>query len=167
MPVLLEGFCVRCGCASVCREGRAAAGRTDSRTGASPGRGLDKSEPGERVVLFESLCTSLYFSERELSHTSESNLWPEVERRQDVLVLCPWRSPWVVQLETLVAEVGPAVRAAFGRLQGVRRFTELAHHSHTAQTHCVSVPGGGVEERTDHKLKRLLRSACEQVGVDL
>lgn len=67
-----------------------------------------------------------------------------------MFMLCPWRPPWVIQLETLVAEIGPAVSTAFGGLQSLRRFTKLAHHSHIAQTHCVSVPRGGnkkVEER--------------------
>lgn len=68
-------------------------------------------------------------------------LWSEVECRLDVLVLCPLRSPWVIELETLVAEIGPAVSAALSGLQRVRRLTELAHDSHTAQAHCVSVPG--------------------------
>ncbi len=76
-----------------------------------------------------------------------SYLWPEVERRLDMFVLCPWRPPRVIQLETLITEIGPAVSAAFGGLQSLRRLTELAHHSHTAQTHCVSVPGGGVSSK--------------------
>ena len=74
---------------------------------------------------------------------SLSNLWSEVECGLDVLVLGPWRPPWVIQLETLVAEIGPAVGAALRGLQSLRRFTELAHHGHAAQAHCVSVPGGG------------------------
>lgn len=51
MPGLLEGSCVRCGCAAVCREGRAAADMTDSRTVASPGHGLDRSEPEEESQI--------------------------------------------------------------------------------------------------------------------
>lgn len=47
MPGLQEGFYVRCGCAAVCREGRAAADRTYNRTVASPGHGPDRSEPVE------------------------------------------------------------------------------------------------------------------------
>lgn len=70
-------------------------------------------------------------------------LWSEVESGQDMFMLCPWRTPRVIELETLIAEIGPAVGAALGGLQGLRRLTELAHHSHTAQAHCVSVPGGG------------------------
>lgn len=67
-----------------------------------------------------------------------------------MFMLCPRCPPWVIQLETLVAEIGPAVSAAFSCLQSLRGFTKLAHHSHVAQTHCVSVPRGGgerVEER--------------------
>lgn len=67
-------------------------------------------------------------------------LWSEVECRLDVLMLCPWRSPWVIEFETLIAEIGPAVSTALGGFQSLRRLTKLAHHSHTAQTHCVSVP---------------------------
>ena len=77
-----------------------------------------------------------------------SYLWPEVERGLDMFMLRPWRPPRVVQLETLVAEIGPAVGAALRGLQGLRGFAELTHDSHAAQTHCVSVPGGGVEART-------------------
>lgn len=73
-----------------------------------------------------------------------SYLWSEVECGLYVLVLCPWRPPRVIELETLVTEVGPAVGAALGGLQSLRRLTELAHHGHVAQAHCVSVPGGGV-----------------------
>lgn len=65
----------------------------------------------------------------------------EVERRLDVFVLRPRRPPRMVQLETLVAEIGAAVGTTFGGLQSLRRFTELTHHSNTAQAHCVSVPG--------------------------
>lgn len=63
-----------------------------------------------------------------------------------MFVLSSRGSPGVVEFETLVAEVGLAVSAALSGLQSVRRLTELAHHCHTAQTHCVSVPGGCVEE---------------------
>lgn len=66
-----------------------------------------------------------------------------------MFMLCPWCPPWVIQLETLIAEIGPAVSAAFGGLQSLRRFTKLTHHSHTAQTHCVSVPGGGGEKMVE------------------
>lgn len=59
-------------------------------------------------------------------------------------MLCPRRPPWVIQLEALVAEIGPAVGAALGGLQRLRRLTELAHDGHTAQAHRVPVPGGGV-----------------------
>lgn len=79
-----------------------------------------------------------------------SYLWSEVECGLDVFMLRPWRPPRVVQLETLIAEISPAVGAALGGLQSMRRLTELAHHSHAAQTHCVSVPGGRVEEG-EHK----------------
>lgn len=61
-------------------------------------------------------------------------------------MLCPWCPPWVIQLEALIAEIGSAVSAALGGLQSLRRFTELAHHSHTAETYCVSVPDGGMED---------------------
>ena len=74
-----------------------------------------------------------------------SYFWSEVERRLDMFMLCPWRPPRVIQLETLITEIGPAVSAALGGLQSLRRLTKLTHHSHTAQTHCVSVPGGGAE----------------------
>lgn len=74
-----------------------------------------------------------------------SYLWSEVECRLDMFVLCPRRPPRVVQLEALITEIGSAVGAALSGLQSLRRLTELAHHSHTTQTHCVSVPDGGVE----------------------
>lgn len=75
-----------------------------------------------------------------------SYLWSEVECRLYMFVLRPRRTPGVVQLETLVTEIGPAVGTALGGLQSLRRLTELAHHGHTAQTHCVSVPGDDVED---------------------
>lgn len=68
----------------------------------------------------------------------------KVECGLDVLVLRPRRPPRVIQLEALVAEVGPAVSTAFGGLQSLRGFAELAHHSNAAQAHCVSVPGGTI-----------------------
>ena len=75
-----------------------------------------------------------------------SYLWSEVECGQDMLMLCPWCPPWVIELETLITEIGSAVSTAFGGLQSLRRFTELAHHCHTAQAHCVSVPGDGIKK---------------------
>lgn len=76
-------------------------------------------------------------------------LWSEVECRLDVLMLRPWRSPWVIEFETLIAEIRPAVSTALGGFQSLRRLTELAHHSHTAQTHRVSVPEKGKVRQTD------------------
>lgn len=70
----------------------------------------------------------------------------EVECGLDMFVLRPWRPPRVIKLETPVAEIGPAVSTSFGGLQSLRWFTELAHHSNTAQTHGVSVPD---EDRDD------------------
>lgn len=37
--------------------------------------------------------------------SGESNLWSEIECRLDVFVLCSGRSPGVIELETLVAEI--------------------------------------------------------------
>lgn len=51
MPGLQEEFCARCGCAAICREGRAAADRTCSRTVASPGHGPDRLEPVEESLI--------------------------------------------------------------------------------------------------------------------
>lgn len=85
-----------------------------------------------------------------------SHLWSEVECGLDVFVLCSWRPPRVIQLKALITEVGPAVGAAFSCLQSLRRLTELAHHRHTAQTHCVSVPGGGGVEGEQEETERLL-----------
>ncbi|TNN42662.1 hypothetical protein EYF80_047159 [Liparis tanakae] len=62
-----------------------------------------------------------------------------VERGRDVFVLRSRRPPRVIQLETLVAEIRPAVSAALSGLQSLRRLTELAHHGHAAQTHGVPV----------------------------
>lgn len=44
------------------------------------------------------------------------------------------RPPGVVELETLVAEVGLAVGTALSGLQGLRRFAEAAHNRHAVQT---------------------------------
>lgn len=55
-------------------------------------------------------------------------------------MLRPRRPPRVVQLETLVAEIAPAVGAALCGLERLGRLTELAHHSHAAQADGVSIP---------------------------
>lgn len=47
MPGPQEVFYVLCGCVAVCREDRAAADRTDSRTAVSPGRAPDRLKPEE------------------------------------------------------------------------------------------------------------------------
>lgn len=59
-----------------------------------------------------------------------------------MFVLSSGRSPRVVEFETLVAEVGLAVSAAFCGLQRLRRLTETTHDGHAAQTDCVPVPRG-------------------------
>lgn len=59
---------------------------------------------------------------------------------QNVFVLSARRTPGVIQLKTLITEIGPAVRAAFSGLQCLRWLAELTHHCQTAQTHCLSVP---------------------------
>ncbi len=51
-------------------------------------------------------------------------------------------SPGVVEFETLVAEVGLAVSAAFSGLQRLRGLTETTHDGYAAQTYCVPVPKG-------------------------
>lgn len=131
-------FCVRCGCGVVCTEGRVAAGRICSRTAASPGRDPGRSGPEtdhRRVIR----GTSIYLLWR-LSSPLISCLWSEVERGQDVLVLRPRCPPRVVQLETLIAEIGPAVGAALCGLQRLGRLAKLAHHSHAAQADRVPIP---------------------------
>lgn len=47
----LAGFCVQCGHAAVCREGRAAADKTYNRTVVSPGHAPDRSEPEDRSQI--------------------------------------------------------------------------------------------------------------------
>lgn len=73
---------------------------------------------------------------------------------QDVFVLGSRCAPGVVQLEALVTEVGPAVSAAFGGLQSLRRFAELTHDCHAAETHGVPVPAHVDKER--HQSSRLI-----------
>ena len=79
----------------------------------------------------------------------QTNLWPEVVGGQDVFVLRPGSSPGVVQFETLVAEVGLTVGAAFSGLQGLRGFTETTHDGHTAQTYRLPVPGWQIGRHRD------------------
>ena len=55
-------------------------------------------------------------------------------------MLGPGGSPGVVQLETLVAEVGLAVCTALGGLQGLGGLTEATQDGHTAQADRVAVP---------------------------
>lgn len=69
-------------------------------------------------------------------------------------MLRPWRPPRVVQLETLVAEIGPAVGATLCGLERLGRLTELAHHSHTAQADSVSIPVGRGVARRSSTVKR-------------
>lgn len=57
-------------------------------------------------------------------------------------MLRPRRPPRVVQLETLIAEISPAVGAALRCLERLGRLAELAHHGHTAQANGVSIPWG-------------------------
>ena len=78
-------------------------------------------------------------------------LWSEIERGLDVFVLCPWRPPGVIKLETLVAEIGSAVGTPLSGFQSLRRLAKLAHHSDTAQAHCVSVPGESVKRQGGKK----------------
>lgn len=59
---------------------------------------------------------------------------------EDVFVLGSRCAPGMVQLKALVAEVGPAVRTAFGGLQSLRRLAELTQDRHAAKTHCMPVP---------------------------
>lgn len=75
-----------------------------------------------------------------VSQKSPMYLGSEAVCGQDVFVLGSWCAPGVVKFEALVTEVGPAVSAAFGGLQSLRRFTELTHDCHAAKTHCVPVP---------------------------
>lgn len=70
---------------------------------------------------------------------------------------CP---PRVVQLEALVAEIGPAVGAALCGLERLGRLTELAHHSHTAQADGVAIPVKGKEW-----LRRFLMLIVPCVGI--
>lgn len=63
-------------------------------------------------------------------------------------MLRPRRPPRVVQLETLVAEIGPAVGATLCGLQRLGRLAELAHHSHTAQADGVSIPCGDIGSKS-------------------
>lgn len=77
-----------------------------------------------------------------LQRGRQANLWPEVVGGQNVFVLRPGSPPGVVKFETLVAEVGLAVGAALGGLQGLRGLTEAAHDGDTAQAQRVSVPEG-------------------------
>lgn len=59
-----------------------------------------------------------------------------------MFVLSSRGSPGVVEFETLVAEVGLAVSAAFSGLQRLRRLTETTHDGYAAQTYSVPVPKG-------------------------
>lgn len=65
-----------------------------------------------------------------------------------MFVLSSGGSPRVVELKTLIAEVGLAVSATLSGLQRLRRLTETTHDGYAAQTHCVPVPKGqtGVQE---------------------
>ena len=101
------------------------------------------------------------------NHTHVQNhthLGPEVVGGQDVLVLGPGRSPGVVELETLVAEVGPAVGTALGGFQSLGRFAEAAQDGHTAQTHRVSVPDGEGRQTGSHTDRQTDRQADRGAG---
>lgn len=64
-----------------------------------------------------------------------------------MFVLGTGSAPGVVEFEALITEARSAVGTTFSGLQALRRFTELTHDSHTAQTHGVSVPGDREKER--------------------
>ncbi len=57
-----------------------------------------------------------------------------------MFMLGAWSAPGVVEFEAPITEAGSAVSTAFSGLQGLWGFTELTHHSYTAQAHCVPVP---------------------------
>lgn len=59
-----------------------------------------------------------------------------------MFVLSSRGSPGVVELETLIAEVGLAVSAALGGLQRLGGLAEATHDGDAAQTDGVSVPKG-------------------------
>lgn len=55
MPGPLAGFCARCGCGAVCKEDKAAADRTYSRTAASPGHAPGRSKPEDKNQITSKL----------------------------------------------------------------------------------------------------------------
>lgn len=69
-----------------------------------------------------------------------AHLGSEVECGLYMLVLGARSTPRVVELKALITETGPAVSTAFSGLHSLRGLTELTHHCHAAQTHCVPVP---------------------------
>lgn len=69
-----------------------------------------------------------------------AHLGSEVECGLYMLMLGAGRTPRVVELKALITETRPAVSAAFSGLHSLRGLTELTHHCHAAQTHCVPVP---------------------------
>lgn len=66
-----------------------------------------------------------------------------------MLVLCTGSPPWVVELEALIAEVGLAVSAALGGLQGLGGLAEAADDGDAAQADGVPVPWGQTEAQRD------------------
>lgn len=64
----------------------------------------------------------------------------------------------MVEFEALITEAGSAVSTAFSGLQGLWGFTELTHHSHNAQAHCVPV---------SRESKRNRERSCSEVFVHL
>lgn len=69
-----------------------------------------------------------------------AHLGSEVQCGLYVFMLSAWSAPGVVELKTLVTEIGPAVRTAFRSLHRLGGLTELTHDCHAAQTDRVPVP---------------------------
>lgn len=96
-----------------------------------------------------------------------AHLWPEVQGGLNVFVLGAGSPPGVVEFEALVTEAGSAVWTTFSGLQGLWGFTELTHHSHTAQIHCVSVSRESKRRGRSYSEAFVRLPVCRFIHVDI
>lgn len=78
MPGPPAGFCAQCGCGAVCREDKAAADRTYSRTVASPGHAPGRSKPEDKNQITSKLIYLKHVSPEDREQSSVERHCEEV-----------------------------------------------------------------------------------------
>lgn len=141
-PVLSVTLCAHGGHVEACIVDTGASGSYGSTTAVSPAHALCTLGPRAqtRINTPWQQKKSSWMSCKETQ--KQPDLWPKVVGGKNVFMLSSWCSPGMVEFETLIAEVGLAVSAAFSSLQRLRWLTKTTHDGDAAQTYCVPVPRG-------------------------